>query len=78
MRKQQQKDLKNLYFVFAGFDTSYDQFNELCREAWKDEGCTSLNVDWHKRINQVSIGIEKKIKRSLWSVYQDIFFSGNM
>ena len=35
MLKQSLKEVGNTYRDFAGFDKSYDQPKDLCREAWK-------------------------------------------
>ena len=31
------KDIEHIYRDIAGFDMSYDEFKELCREAWKEK-----------------------------------------
>ena len=33
--QQTLKDIEHVYTDIAGFDMSYDDFNEICREAWK-------------------------------------------
>ena len=35
--QQTLKDIKHIYRDIAGFDLSYDEFKELCREAWKEK-----------------------------------------
>ena len=34
--QQTLKDIEHIYRDIAGFDMSHDEFNELCREAWKE------------------------------------------
>ena len=31
------RDVEHIYRDIAGFDMSYGEFNELCREAWKEK-----------------------------------------
>ena len=31
------KDVEHIHIVIAGFDMSYDDFKNLCREAWKEK-----------------------------------------
>ena len=33
---QTSKDVENLYMDIGGIDIRYEEFQELCREAWKD------------------------------------------
>ena len=35
--QQSLKDIEHIYRDIAGFDMSYDEFKELCREAWKEK-----------------------------------------
>ena len=35
--QQTLKDVEHIYRDIAGFDMSYDEFKELCREAWKEK-----------------------------------------
>ena len=35
--QQTLKDVEHIYRDIAGFDMSYDEFKELCREAWRDK-----------------------------------------
>ena len=34
--RQSLREVEHIYRGIAGFDTSYDKFKELCREAWKE------------------------------------------
>ena len=34
--QQTLKDVQHIYTDIAGFDMSYDDFKELCREAWRE------------------------------------------
>ena len=34
--QQTLKDVQHIYTDIAGFDMSYDEFKELCREAWRE------------------------------------------
>ena len=31
------RDVEQIYRDIAGFDMSYDEFKELCRDAWKEK-----------------------------------------
>ena len=35
--QQTLKDVEHIYRDKAGFDMSFDEFKELCREAWKEK-----------------------------------------
>ena len=35
--QQTLEDIEHIYRDIAGFDMSYDEFKELCREAWKEK-----------------------------------------
>ena len=35
--QQTLKDVEHIYRDIAGFDMSYDEFNSLCREAWREK-----------------------------------------
>ena len=35
--QQTLKDIEHIYKDIAGFDMSYDELKELCREAWKEK-----------------------------------------
>ena len=42
--KQTLKDVEHIYRDIAGFDMSYDEFKNLCREAWRQKyNCLLLN-----------------------------------
>ena len=47
MFKQILRDVENT-FQFAGFDMSYEEFKELCREAWRKEEFKNLCADRSK------------------------------
>ena len=38
------KDVEDLYRDITGFDMSYEQFQEFCRAAWKDEEYNYLYI----------------------------------
>ena len=35
--RQSLRDVEHIYRDIAGFDMSYDEFKELCREAWNEK-----------------------------------------
>ena len=37
---------------FAGFDISYEEVKELCREAWKHEECNWLFFEISEKIGE--------------------------
>ena len=43
--KQTFKDVENFYRVIAGFDMSYVEYKDLCREASKNEGSNCRVID---------------------------------
>ena len=45
-------DVENLYREFAGFDMSYDEINDLCRECRKDEKNFTLALIDHSSKNK--------------------------
>ena len=42
------KDIEHIYRDVAGYDMSYDEFNDLCRKSW-DEGYKYFCIDRSKK-----------------------------
>ena len=47
--KQTLNNVESFYKYIAGFDMSYDEFMELCRETWKDEDYGCFYIDSSKK-----------------------------
>ena len=43
LSKETAKTVQNFLNDFAGFDMSYEEFKDLCTEAWKEK-CSYLNI----------------------------------
>ena len=46
--RQISKDLESTFRDIVGFDLSFDEYKDFCREAWKDGGFNYLSFDRSK------------------------------
>ena len=49
--KQTLRDVRSMYYDIGGYDMKYDEFNEMCHEAW-DEKFNYLSIDMTKNKNE--------------------------
>ena len=54
-------NVRNIYRDFAGFDMRYDEFMDLCREAWKDEDYKYFFDSSKKKVGNIVL-VMKTIK----------------
>ena len=59
------KDAENSYKGSAGFDMSYREFNDLCKQAWKDEEYICLHINRCKKKTEMYFLLVKKTKMKI-------------
>ena len=63
MFNQTLKDIEHIYRDVAGYDMSYDEFEELCRKSW-DEDYNYFCFDISKKRDQVAYCICNENKKT--------------
>ena len=72
--QQTLKDVEHVYRDIAGFDMFYDEFKELCREAWKEK-FTYFLINRLEVKNGKNTGFVMNLVRSIKSlIHKRIFF----